>query len=420
MVTFSHELSSHSVATSARAKISTGQPFPQRTSPQRFLVLDRIDRQSSVRPMLRYIKPRRFQQAQGKAVAAKTYRSGFPQLLATLSLWHGIVDGYHVATMREMFPVDTKASPTIVQAPQHERDTLLGPTHEAPSLKDREHTYTLTKSKLFKVDKTLLDDVEAAENYLSKSPRARKLFTRLRNAHALVTIRYQKDSDTCSGTGKNTVVHWDNKNYLESHDQENFQAPAPCGINSAALLLQHELDHADWSVSNPIGQMILYLLSHPLYDNLEEARVIRETNKVAAQLNETPRGSHHGKFHAGNGLFDRNDGICNETSTFHQVDDLSRLYGAVDASSFHELAIDPLKIAWMGTVLRDAGARVDDSAVKEVALLVKEHVRIGRSLIDRTSQPHQLPPPDDLHKKYEQHIENAIRVASKFSGIELP
>lgn len=121
-----------------------------------------------------------------------------------------------------------------------------------------------------------LKDFEQALSYLQLSPTAAGLVQRLPKEAKISIIhngddRYDPDTKT---------IYWDPRSALGTTSGQ--------GLQSAALGLAHEIDHAVNGIPNP----------HPTgdgYENTEEQRVIKGTEgQIAVELNEPARYDHGG------------------------------------------------------------------------------------------------------------------------------
>jgi hypothetical protein len=84
-----------------------------------------------------------------------------------------------------------------------------------------------------------------------------------------------------------------------------------CDVNSGALLLAHELVHANFHLNNPLGSKLLSMLSDSAFTTFEEYRTIERTNEIAAELGESSRIHHGGDFTVpSENITDFNHGEC--------------------------------------------------------------------------------------------------------------
>ena len=345
--------------------------------------------------------------------------------MCIISSLSSALDGSHVAAIQANYAPLHEALRTHVETLHTERSrpparssaVAEAPVLEAPPLADPPAAPRLTTSGLFNVDESILEDVEKAEIYLSQSKLVRDFFEHLHTLNTPIRIQYVKNSNNQSGVGSNTKIEWDNRTYLESHDLENLLSNEHCGINSSALILLHELHHADWAISNPIGQHLLFYMPHPLYDNLEEARVVKITNMEALELMESIRGSHRGKMYIADDLFDRNNGVCNIKGHLPEESDLKTLYGTDEADAFVNFAVDTDSRKKIQDALDDRTSTINESLMKKLGELLDRHDNVGYNLVDRTLEKPEIPLPAALHEMYATHIDDAIKIAAELRGI---
>lgn len=125
-------------------------------------------------------------------------------------------------------------------------------------------------------------DYELARAYLTRDPLERRLFERLDSGtrHFRLTINHRNDDHFDPNT--NTIA-WDPYSALRTTQG---------GTQSPALGLGHEIAHA---VEAPSREDRLTANRLPRYDNAEERRVIRGSERHAARtLGEAVRFDHRG------------------------------------------------------------------------------------------------------------------------------
>lgn len=366
----------------------------------------------------------RLKRSEPNLQAAVHRAPSLPQLVGLIGALNGALDGSHLAAMHTIVEPLHDAMQTHIETlhtgavhpPAHSHTLGEASVVKAPALADAPIPHGLSRSGLFDVDESIRGDVEKAERYLTKSRHVRGFFKHLRSLKTPIRIQYVKDSNLQYGVGKNTVIEWDNRTYLESHDLENLLADKHCGINSSAMILLHELHHADWAISNPIGQHVLFHMPHPLYDNLEEARVVQVTNAEARQLRESIRGSHRGRMYVANGLFDRNDGVCNIKGRLPGKSDFRRLYGTDDVEAFVKNAVNPESRNRIQVTLEENTSKINTSLMQKLHKLLDRHDDLGKGLVNATDIP-EIPLPAALHDMYAMHIDDAVNTAAELRGI---
>ena len=128
-------------------------------------------------------------------------------------------------------------------------------------------------------------DYNLAKAYLARDPRERTLFARFESSarRFAVTINRRGDDHFDPQTGS---VAWDPYSALRT---------TRGGTQSPALGLAHEIAHA---IESPAREAHLSARSLPRYDNAEEARVIRGSERHAAHvLGEGVRFDHRGALY---------------------------------------------------------------------------------------------------------------------------
>ena len=278
-------------------------------------------------------------------------------------------------------------------------------------------TYKLSKSGLFQVDINILREVEQAETYLQKSPFARDLLHQLAVLETPIWVEYKKDSNQEWGSGKNTHINWDPNVYLEVHDREHLSRLGGCGTNTPALIFLHEVRHAKWAITNPIGQDILVFLTHALYTNLEEARVIWETNIDAQALHEAKRTSHHGATYSARDVTDRNYGICTNTPNPHRHHSTAAIYGLYELNPDAQFAIAVHSRLQIDEMLSQINPPINESVLQDLRSVLDTHDRLGKKIIESVKAAPQAPLPLELQREYIRHVKHAVEVAAQFDGI---
>lgn len=190
---------------------------------------------------------------------------------------------------------------------------LPAPTPTYPSGMTLPNPEALIASKLglYQAQASLVPQLNEAESYLNASPTARAAFAQIQASGAPITVnRIQINDNTAAALGKNATIQWDPtimlQSLLPSHDVNS----TACGMGSASSALLHETFHVLLARTHPVEQRLLLALTHPNLDNFEEGRVIKRANKVAQELGEDQRGTHHGATLTGRSVTDRNDGAC--------------------------------------------------------------------------------------------------------------
>ncbi len=170
------------------------------------------------------------------------------------------------------------------------------PAIAVPAAPDRiertEHTYAdplgayargrYVRHGALRVPATAERQFESAVRYLSRDAAMRGVIARVERAHARLTLRIVHDHGDAYDPRSRTV-YWDPHSALRTTHG---------GRQSPALGLGHELDHA----AEP-GRRRDTLTAHrlPAYDNAEERRVIRGSERHAARtLGEGVRTDHRG------------------------------------------------------------------------------------------------------------------------------
>lgn len=125
-------------------------------------------------------------------------------------------------------------------------------------------------------------DYALARTYLSRDPSERRLFERLDCSSRHFHLRVDHCDDDHFDPNTNTIA-WDPYSALRT---------SRGGTQSPALGLGHEIAHA---VEAPSRESALQARSLPRYDNAEERRVIRGSERHAAHLlGEGVRFDHRG------------------------------------------------------------------------------------------------------------------------------
>jgi hypothetical protein len=125
-------------------------------------------------------------------------------------------------------------------------------------------------------------DYELARAYLSRDPIERRLFERLDRSSRHFHLRVNHRNDDHYDPNSNTIA-WDPYSALRT---------TRGGTQSPALGLGHEVAHA---VEAPTRESALSRRALPRYDDAEERRVIRGSERHAAQtLGEAVRFDHRG------------------------------------------------------------------------------------------------------------------------------
>lgn len=128
-------------------------------------------------------------------------------------------------------------------------------------------------------------DYELARSYLTRDAGERRLFHRFESSQRTfrVTVNHRGDDHFDPAT---QTVAWDPYSALRT---------ARGGTQSPALGLAHEIAHA---VENPVREAALSARTDAHYDDAEEARVIRGSERHAARtLGEGVRFDHRGSLY---------------------------------------------------------------------------------------------------------------------------
>ena len=125
-------------------------------------------------------------------------------------------------------------------------------------------------------------DYDLAKAYLCRAPVERKIFEKLHASHRHFRLTINKRNDDHFDPNTNTIA-WDPYSALRT---------TRGGTQSPALGLGHELDHA---VESPTREDSLSSQPVRKYDSMEERRVIRGSERLAARtLGEASRFDHRG------------------------------------------------------------------------------------------------------------------------------
>ena len=128
-------------------------------------------------------------------------------------------------------------------------------------------------------------DYELARAYLLRDGAERRLFERLESSARTFRLKVDSRGDDHFDPATGTIA-WDPYSALRT---------TRGGTQSPALGLGHEIAHA---VESPRVQAGLSALVRPGYDNAEEARVIRGSERHAARmLGESVRFDHRGTLY---------------------------------------------------------------------------------------------------------------------------
>jgi hypothetical protein len=128
-------------------------------------------------------------------------------------------------------------------------------------------------------------DYDLARAYLTRDSAQRRLFARLESSTRpfRLSINHRGDDHFEPATG---TIAWDPYSALRT---------TRGGTQSPALGLGHEIAHA---IESPAREAILSTRLRPGYDNAEEARVIRGSERHAARtLGEAVRFDHRGNLY---------------------------------------------------------------------------------------------------------------------------
>src|SRR5438477_6908145 len=128
-------------------------------------------------------------------------------------------------------------------------------------------------------------DYDLAKAYLTRDSAERRLFARLESSTRTFRLSINHRGDDHFDPATNTIA-WDPYSALRT---------TRGGMQSPALGLGHEIAHA---VEPPAREAILSDRLRPGYDNAEEARVIRGSERHAARtLGEAARFDHRGNLY---------------------------------------------------------------------------------------------------------------------------
>jgi len=130
-----------------------------------------------------------------------------------------------------------------------------------------------------------LSDYGLAKAYLSRDRAERQLFARLESSPRRFQLSLNHRGDDHFDPATDTIA-WDPYSALRT---------TRGGTQSPALGLGHEIAHA---VESPAREALLSNRLRPGYDNAEEARVIRGSERHAARtLGEAARFDHRGNLY---------------------------------------------------------------------------------------------------------------------------
>lgn len=128
-------------------------------------------------------------------------------------------------------------------------------------------------------------DYDLARAYVTRDPRERRLFARFESSHRAFRIALNSRGDDHFDPATGTVA-WDPYSALRT---------TRGGRQSPALGLAHEIAHA---VEDPQREARLSARADARYDDAEEARVIRGSERHAARaLGESVRFDHRGTLY---------------------------------------------------------------------------------------------------------------------------
>lgn len=267
---------------------------------------------------------------------------------------------------------------------------------------------------VFDAAPNIINSTNNAELYLNKSINARNLFDRILEHGSPVPVSLYLGYNSGEDQG---TIQWNDRILAETKNQQFNATSGSCGTHSPALVLAHETEHAEWERSNPLGQLILRSLDgYPFYDNLEEARTIRKTNRIAADLNESMRSTHHGRYNAlAKNVSDSNGGICPggelDSEQFH----IQSIFGGGHTSEYKQLSADSTVSATIWETLRPHAASIPDHLTTQLQNLLNERNHIFMRLNAAVSNGNFSAV--NFKDILEEHIDKAIDVATQFHGI---
>jgi hypothetical protein len=137
-----------------------------------------------------------------------------------------------------------------------------------------------------------MDDLKATYAYVLRSPTARAIISDVSSTHSILLrlpSRPGADYFVPTGDGRGLIV-WDPR--AAAWDTSTGAHVSP----SVAFI--HELIHAQHWLHAPNGFRTAIRTTDPTYDDLEERQTMAVERRVAADLGEDARESHHGIIYA--------------------------------------------------------------------------------------------------------------------------
>jgi hypothetical protein len=272
--------------------------------------------------------------------------------------------------------------------------------------------HVLSDSGIFSSDPALIGKINRAEKYLITSADAQNQFENISPGKMPIPVYLHMGDDSFQSKG---AVHWNPDIIGESKTHEFDATSTDCGTRSPALILAHEAKHAVWARSNPIGHALLQKLNgYPFYDNLEEARVVLAINRIAADLNESQRATHHGRYQAqAKDVTDANGQICPGGEIRSEQSALER--GWHEGRESEQLFSAHTSDASIWAILRLHMREIPHSLIVQVRDLLNERGNVILRLNEAISRRNTSD--IDFKQILLPHIEKAINVATQFHGI---